>query len=480
MGLRLGWDGDPYDRTSKRMAIFTLSRAALSKPLSEANSKGFDAEMLRAAEEALEHFAVPERTPIVIREWALDERLTDFGIHVARRHRTLTAESYARECEVFCRFLDQVLQRDLAAISEDDFWKYRSYRLLGPISVRVQPVTWNKIAAALVAFKRHLKLPFDFDWRDWRETGGDDRTVRMIGLAEYKTFCDLGLRQGSRTPLRNAAFAELLVTTGMRCSEANSLLSIDLPAQATFGKHNSVKVTLPSSITKGGHKRSVYYSKRVAHSFIETYSSEERAHSARSQIDRTFRRKKYSEGELSRLTDHFFIEVAGPGRVRAIGQLAGSAVVPTALLTPAERARSIVVERAGTSFEIVDLGPLWLSETGTSIQRTSWNSTFRGAQDRAQPSVKVTPHVLRHTFAVHYLDTLLRELVDWRQLRSTLNRRGEIYDRLVRDPLYELQKRLGHRQLTTTRRYLTYTHDHQDYVDRVVAEWDAMMAHGRP
>ncbi len=462
------------------MSIFTFSRAALRRPLEGEFSSGFDDAMLLAAEEAIDHFAIPERTPLALANWELDSTLTAFGAQLARRHRSpLTAETYVRECEVFARYLSEVLRKKIIEAQEEDFWSYKAHRLKGPLSTRVQPVTWNKIAAALTRLRTHLKLPFDLYWRDWRESGGRDDTVRMIGLAEYKLFTDGGLARSARVALRNTAFAELLVTTGMRCSEANALLAIDLVPDAAFGERLSVKMELPSSITKGGHRRDIYYSRRVAHRYISAYLMEERDHFAQNYITRTFSRRRYTEAQLSRLGEYLFFENTAFGKIRPIGQLSGTATLPASILDPSERARSIRVKRDGSGFTIADVGPLWLSEGGIGLQRTTWNGVFRAAQARVQPSIHVTPHVLRHTFAVHYLNGLLKELVEWRTLRSTLNRRGEIYDRLVRDPLFQLQKRLGHRQLKTTLRYLTYIEEEREFVDRAVAEWDEKLSRER-
>ncbi len=69
---------------------------------------------------------------------------------------------------------------------------------------------------------------------------------------------DLAFR--GRNGHRNALFAELLVTTGMRLSEAGTLLPIELPAP---GSAKSAPVELAPVVCKGGRGRTVRVPARV-------------------------------------------------------------------------------------------------------------------------------------------------------------------------------------------------------------------------
>ena len=61
-------------------------------------------------------------------------------------------------------------------------------------------------------------------------------------------------------------------------------------------------------------------------------------------------------------------------------------------------------------------GPLalWLSTDGRPVAPATWQSVFARANarcERFEVGVSVTPHVLRHSFAVHMLGLLLRQTV---------------------------------------------------------------------
>src|SRR5690606_24922857 len=85
----------------------------------------------------------------------------------------------------------------------------------------------------------------------------------------FLAFRDVGLRgrrlDGHEDPAwngrhgeRNALFAELLVTTGLRLEEAASLLAIELPAiDLSPSVPKSVPFRLPASIAKGGREREI-------------------------------------------------------------------------------------------------------------------------------------------------------------------------------------------------------------------------------
>jgi hypothetical protein len=56
--------------------------------------------------------------------------------------------------------------------------------------------------------------------------------------------------------------------------------------------------------------------------------------------------------------------------------------------------------------------------------------------------IDVTPHMLRHTFAVHMLTLLLREQMAW-LLEERAGRMSPAYRRLIGDPLLKLQRLMG-------------------------------------
>src|SRR5204862_1390984 len=91
-----------------------------------------------------------------------------------------------------------------------------------------------------------------------------------------------------RSPLRNVAFSEFLVTTGARCTESSLLLRYELPALRSFGTSFSVELGLSPQITKRRKARNILYSKRVCRDFIEPYINEERSNIVGKTLKRYF------------------------------------------------------------------------------------------------------------------------------------------------------------------------------------------------
>lgn len=75
--------------------------------------------------------------------------------------------------------------------------------------------------------------------------------------------------------------------------------------------------------------------------------------------------------------------------------------------------------------------PLFATENGKALNRTHWARRVRQYCERA--GIKVTPYGLRHTFAIEFL-------------------------KASNDP-FALQRILGHKDLTMTRRYIRYVQD---------------------
>ncbi|MFE3280701.1 hypothetical protein [Nocardia sp. NPDC059239] len=123
--------------------------------------------------------------------------------------------------------------------------------------------------------------------------------------------------------------------------------------------------------------------------------------------------------------------------------------------TPELRARLMQVDETGRV-----IGPLalWVSERGTPMSASSWESVFGRASARCRSvglDITAGPHTLRHTFAVHLLTQLVRrQIAGMRSGAADL--RHNAYRRVMRDPLERLQKLLGHASVTTTFIYLDH------------------------
>ena len=122
---------------------------------------------------------------------------------------------------------------------------------------------------------------------------------------------------------------------------------------------------------------------------------------------------------------------------------------------------------------------MWLTETGLPVTAATWESIFRRASLRCRDhgiDIEVGPHSLRHTFAVHMLEMLIRE-----QIGAVLDSRNgttaaagdAAYRRMIGDPLQKLQRLMGHASLASTYIYLDSLEESRALVDGAIARWDA-------
>ncbi|MFI1569158.1 hypothetical protein ACH4ZX_40190 [Streptomyces sp. NPDC020490] len=107
---------------------------------------------------------------------------------------------------------------------------------------------------------------------------------------------------------------------------------------------------------------------------------------------------------------------------------------------------------------------------------SAWESVFVRASERCRTfgvDVAATPHVLRHTFAVHLLSALIHE-----QIGSVdrLEMADGVYRRIIGDPLDHLRRLLGHSSITTTYIYLDCTDQAQSLIDGAVDAWTSEVA----
>ena len=90
---------------------------------------------------------------------------------------------------------------------------------------------------------------------------------------------------------------------------------------------------------------------------------------------------------------------------------------------------------------------------------------------RAYPGieVEVTPHTLRHTFAVNMLSMLIREQIG--SVFDPQDQHGAAYRRILGDPLQKLQHLLGHASITSTYIYLDSLAEAQELVEAAADRW---------
>jgi integrase len=294
--------------------------------------------------------------------------------------------------------------------------------------------------------------------------------MRFVDLADYHLFSTVGLRgldrEGAERPgardrngLRNALFAELLVTTGLRLEEASFLLATELPS-GPDGADRQLRLMLPAALTKGERGRSVLLPSRLVPQ-LAAYVAVERAAAA----------AKFAARRGWEAFDRpILIQPPQPGS--AMLRTIDGRGLALEVVTPEERARLVLCGEDGAP-----RGPavLWLTEVGQPVQPNSWEAVFARASRRCAEAgvpLYVTPHQLRHTFAVHMLAMLIQQRL--RQVSDDASAMDG-YRHVIGDPLQQVQRLLGHASLTTTMIYLDHVASRADTVDAAVEELLALV-----
>ena len=206
------------------------------------------------------------------------------------------------------------------------------------------------------------------------------------------------------------------------CEEASSLLASEVCAlRRTSSPDRQIWFDLPAGLTKGDRGRAILMPSRLLEQ-LRVYITVERAHA----VDKFKTRAGWRAMERP-----IFIRCPAPG-ARSLALRDGGAV-PLEAITPEERGRLIICRLDG---EPIEPAALWVTEVGQPVRPNSWEVAFARASRRCAANgftINVSPHQLRHTFAVHMLAMLIQH-----QLRgaSSMTSRGpaECYRRLLGDP----------------------------------------------
>ena len=422
----------------------------------------------------------------------VDRFLADLPLNGVRSQHSL--RSYAYDLLVWVRFLDEARGKTVWQATRDDVDAYHRARRHDNAANRISAASWNRAVAALDKLYRWavedgIISQSPFLYRDvWcRLPSGRGRTitvtrnqayeraakrsdVKFITIEDYRRFRNVGLqrlavdgneRSGARdrNGSRNALFADLLITTGLRLEEASSLLAVEIEEAIRAGANGDKQIAfrLPPALTKGDKGRTI----RIPASLLA-------------------RLRSYLEVERSVAVDKF---KARGGSTRMLVGIAtginGSTIevttkdgkrMPVRLetVTPDERRRLVLCDASGSP---VEPAALWLSEVGLPVAPNSWEAVFARASRRCQTAglaFNVSPHQLRHSFAVHMLALLIRQRFGEVSKNEDLS--GDAYRRLLGDPLQQVQRLLGHSSLATTYIYLDHLAGCQDTVDDAVEE----------
>lgn len=275
------------------------------------------------------------------------------------------------------------------------------------------------------------------------------RSVRVKWLTPraYRRWRDVGLRGYSAVGLpeaswrgrndgRNAAFSDLLWASGLRLREAGTLLLDEVPR--ALSHEHYVRGRLARAVTKGNARE--YWASRQALQQVSAYVMTTRADAIR---------RAQAAGRFDAVPDKIFVSAVSPrGDVVYQDSLGRAGTTNLDALDSRDRARLF----RRTDFGLEPLA-LWLTEAGMPMSYPTWEAVFSGASDRCrrlEVPINCHPHMLRHSFALRMLVTLVHAFD--RRLGLSEQERLE-YRHLFGDPWVLVQTMLGHSKLTTTRTY---------------------------
>jgi site-specific recombinase XerD len=344
---------------------------------------------------------------------------------------------------------------------------YSGFRLAGDLDARFDAATWNLHVGVLSRFYKWAleedlveATPFTFSsaWR-WNEgrltpitrNNASVRTPKPHSVIKYleRDFADLfvkalgGLRpDGSvderfrgRELGRNAAVAKAVIASGLRRQEFTYLLTYELPPLPEAPTDVPIQLPVARGLTKGTKQRTTWISYDALAGLYE-YVRFERAAALG-------RRRWIPPAEI------------GPPMTVEDADWHGAVIngrrQSWASLLPNERLR-LVSEDGNCCL-------LALRSTGEPF--LDWPSVFTRTSERIRKTYeprfpRVSPHRLRHTFAIQTLEYL----VDGHYRRAAELASSTATDAALslyltkQDPLAVLRDLLGHSSVTTTEIYL--------------------------
>jgi site-specific recombinase XerD len=470
--------------------LYFTDGSALREPVSV---EGVPADFSEALSEAAERVGVADGMPFFLdRDGSYLHELNRFfracpTMGVRSRH---SLRAYAHDILIWMRFLEERRGgKQLWHADHNDVIAFHHARRLSNAPFRISASSWNRAIAAIDklyrwAFEEGLiaSSPFRYDLsfryghgrgapkvvegNRARERAARPHDMQFVDLGRFLAFRNIGLRgrlpDGSEDPAwrgrngeRNAVFAELLVTTGMRLGEAGSLIIDELP-NLNPDSPRILPFELPGAITKGERPRRIRLPRRVL-KLIEDYCDIER----RIAVAKT---PPLPVAPFA-LSPDGRNAVDGSGRRLALTKL-----------RPEDRQRLL-----RSPDGIAEHASLWLTERGQPVPSGTWEVAFRRASQRCRAfglDITVTPHMLRHTFAVNMLSMLIREQVG--TIFNPTDAHGAAYRQMLGDPLRQLQHLLGHSNITSTYIYLDSIAEAQELVDAAADRWtDELMADDR-
>lgn len=407
-------------------------------------------------------------------DFLVDQRLLDFVRSSEFRWlERETKRNYATDYRLLFNFLSsrgvpwwEATRQDLG-----DYRAGRCHASQNP--QRIGGSKWDREAAAftkLFRWARVTPLPVDVSRREDRAADSVSARVLWLTPRTWGLWQDIGLRGhrragvaptgwDSRTEMRNTAFVQLQLSSGLRRQEGGSLLMLELPAQTLrHGRYCHGRIA--GAVTRSKNSRT-FYASVDALGQVEAYVQSERAWA----VQRAQAMGRYERLPVVRLVTkvvrgrswqvHWVDRegVEGRGDLERLGW----------------RERSYLFVQGPSGPEPAWL---WLTEQGLPMLPDRWEAVFRGANLRceqvlltpaeravgrdfrlAEVSGKVpfaTPHSTRHSFALYML-IVLNQLIEMKFGLSAAQRRD--FAMLFGDPWFLVKDLLGHADVETTKRH---------------------------
>lgn len=364
--------------------------------------------------------------------------------------------SYAKDLRLFLSFLEGQGRRWREASADDgldyEFWRRRDERNPRRVSASKfarewaacqRFYAWQERRGVLSSSGGGLAGFADLALRPHRESRSN--RVKWLLPTAYTQWRDVGLAglgpSSDRDPSwrgrnggRNAAFADLLWSSGLRLREAGSLLTVELPEIDSASHY--LRGRVGSGVAKLRRGRDFWVS-RTARQGIQGYMVSSRGLA----VDRARRAGRYDVADRlliqARQGQRLTIEDEARGQERTV--LVGDLAL---------RDRMRLFDRTDAGWEPA---MVFLGESGLPMAPDTWERVFAQASRRCLSlGVPVTchPHMLRHSFALRMLLTLTQAFD--RRMGLTAEERRE-YRLLFGDPWVLVQTLLGHASPETTR-----------------------------
>ena len=417
---------------------------------------------------------VPDGTPVLVDDsmrpvepWCTFLRLYSQNL---RRNSVV---AYARDALEFGRFLE-TRGVGVLDVSESDLVAYRANRFASGVS----PRSWARQLVVIRALFTYLYETGRRDSLPWIQVGSrsvvtpriprTEMDVRALSHAQWVALRDVGfggeLPTGEldrsyrgRSTVRNACAAELALTTGMRLTEWSTLLDVEVRSE---GAGTSLVL---EACAKNGRRRRVYVPASTVQR-VELYRCTERKSLVR-KAQASLRRKLPNMAVV-----HDVDLPAG----KLVYTLNGDERRDEFATIPPETRRVLVKVTPGG----IEPLSLFVGRGGVPPSQRRWHQYFEEANDRLANfegqvpimPVAVTPHDLRHTFAVVMLRSLQARAAQLERSRPK-HGFGTISEHIIHNPLLTLQRLLGHAGPSTTMVYLRYVDESDELIQRAFESW---------